>query len=67
MYGKEVSLQLEGSLETHDGYIQLRPTSGKIGSLPIPSLTLDRVVHELFDSPQNREKFQLPDGIESSY
>jgi hypothetical protein len=65
MYAKEVSLQLDGLLETQDGYIRLRPTSGKIGSLPIPSFALDRVVHELFDSPQNREKFQLPDGVES--
>jgi hypothetical protein len=65
MYGKEVSLQLDGSLETQDGYIRLKPVSGRIGSLPIPSFTLDRVVHELFDSPQNREKFQLPAEVES--
>jgi hypothetical protein len=65
MYGKEVSLQLDGSLETHEGYIRLKPTSGRIGSLPIPSFTLDRVVHALFDSPQNRDKFQLPAEVES--
>ena len=29
------------------------------------SILLDRVVHELFDSPQNREKFQLPGEVES--
>ena len=61
MYGKEGFLQLDGSLETN----RLKPTSGRIGSLPIPSFTLDRVVHELFDSQQNREKFQLPPGVES--
>ena len=66
IYGKEVSLQLDGSLETQNGYIRFKPTSGKIGSLPIPSFTLDRVVHELFDSPQNRERFQLPPEIESA-
>jgi hypothetical protein len=65
MYGKEVSLQSDGSLETREGYIHLKPTAGKIGSFPIPSFTLDRVAHELFDSPQNREKFQLPAEIES--
>ncbi len=65
LYGKEVSLQLDGMLETRDGYIRLKPTAGKIGSLPIPSFTLNRVVHELFDSPQNRDKFQLPAEIES--
>jgi hypothetical protein len=65
MYGKEVSLQLDGLLETRDGYIQLKPTSGKIGSLPIPSFTLDRVVRQLFNSPENRDKFQLPPEVES--
>jgi hypothetical protein len=65
MYGKEVSLQLDGTLETRSGYIRLKPSAGKIGSLPIPSFTLDRVVHELFDSPQHRENFQLPAEVES--
>jgi len=65
MYGKEVSLQLDGTLETQGGYIPLKPSAGKIGSLPIPSSTLDRVVHQLFDSPQNRDKFQLPPQVES--
>lgn len=65
LYGKEVSLQLDGTLETEDGYIRLRPTAGQIGSLPIPSSTLDRVVHQLFDSPENRESFHLPPQVES--
>jgi len=30
-----------------------------------PSSTLDSVVHQLFDSPINRDKFQLPPQIES--
>ena len=65
LYGKEISLQLDGTIRTEGGYIRLQPTAGKIGSLPIPSLTLDSVVHELFDSPTNRDKFQLPPQIES--
>lgn len=65
LYGKEVSLQLDGTLETQQGSIRLKPTAGKIGSLPIPSSTLDRVVRQLFDSPQNRDNFQLPPQIES--
>jgi hypothetical protein len=36
-----------------------------LGSLPIPSSTLDRVAQQLFESPQNRETFQLPPQIES--
>ena len=65
LYGKEISLQLDGTITTEGGYIRLQPTAGKLGSLPIPSLTLDRVVHQLFDSPGNRDKFQLPPQIES--
>jgi hypothetical protein len=65
LYGKEISLQLDGTIETRDGYIRLKPTSGKLGSLPIPSATLDRVVQQLFESPQNRDSFQLPPQIES--
>ena len=65
LYGKEISLQLDGTITTKEGYIRLQPTAGKLGSLPIPSITLDRVVHQLFDSPTNRDKFQLPPQIES--
>jgi hypothetical protein len=65
LYGKEISLQLDGTIETRDGFIRLKPTAGKLGSLPIPSSTLDRVVQQLFESPQNRDKFQLPPQIES--
>ena len=65
LYGKEISLQLDGTIKTQGGYIRLKPTTGKLGSLPIPSATLDHVVHQLFDSPQNRDTFQLPPQIES--
>ena len=65
LYGKEISLQLDGTITTEGGYIRLQPTAGKIGSLPIPSSTLNYVVHQLFDSPTNRDKFQLPPQIES--
>jgi hypothetical protein len=65
LYGKEISLQLEGAIETQGGYIRLKPTAGKLGSLPIPSSTLDHVVSQLFDSPQNRDKFQPHPQVES--
>lgn len=65
LYGKEISLQLDGTIETQGGYIRLKPTASKLGSLPIPSSTLNYVVHQLFDSPQSRDKFQLPPQIES--
>lgn len=65
LYGKDISLQLDGTIETRDGFIRLTPTAGKLGSLPIPSATLDRVVQQLFESPQNRDTFQLPPQIKS--
>lgn len=65
LYGKALSLQLDGTVETRDGFIRLKPTAGKLGSLPIPSSTLDRVVQQLFESPQNRDSFRLPPQITS--
>jgi len=58
IYGKDISLQLDGTLETRDGYVRLIPTAGKLGALSIPQATLGHVVAQLFESPKNREKFQ---------
>jgi hypothetical protein len=65
LYGKEISLRLDGAIETRDGFIRFTPTAGTLGSLPLPSATLDRVVQQLFESPQNRALFQLPPQIAS--
>jgi hypothetical protein len=65
VYGRDISLQLNGALETADGFIRLRPIAGKLGSMPIPRSTLEHVVKQLFDTPQNREQFRLPPQIAS--
>jgi len=65
LYGKEISLQLDGTIETREGFVRLIPTAGRLGSLPIPSSTLELVVQRLFESPQNRDKFQLPPQVEA--
>lgn len=65
LYGKDISLQLDGTLETADGLLRLKPIAGKLGSMPIPRSTLDHVVQQLFDSPQNRDNFKLPPQIAS--
>jgi hypothetical protein len=65
IYGRDISLQLDGTLESEDGVLRLKPISGKLGSLPIPRSTLDHVVQRLFDSPQNRDNFKLPPQIAS--
>ncbi len=62
-HGKDLSLVLEGRLRVADGYLRLEPTSGTLGSLPIPQATLDHAVTRLFDSPENREKFRVPPHI----
>ncbi len=59
VHGRNLSLQLEGRIRAQDGQLRLEPTKGMLGSLPIPQVTLDNVVHRLFDSPDNRETFQL--------
>jgi hypothetical protein len=65
IYGRDISLQLDGTLEAAEGVLRLNPITGKLGSLPIPRSTLDHVVQQLFDSPQNRNKFKLPPQIAS--
>ena len=63
LYGKELSLTLEGRLSVRDGYLRLSPTRLMLGSLPIPQATVDRAVASLFDSPENRDRFRLPPDI----
>ena len=62
-HGQDLSLLLEGRLQLLDNYILLKPISGKLGSLPIPRLALDKAVQKIFESPENRENFKLPDGV----
>jgi hypothetical protein len=63
LFGKSLSLELEGRLEVRDGCITLKPTAGKLGSLPLLSGSLESAAHRLFESPENREKFRLPPEI----
>lgn len=63
LYGQDVSLLLEGRVFAERGYLRFTPTGAKIGSLPIPRVTLDRVATRLFDSPESRDSFQLSPHI----
>jgi hypothetical protein len=63
LFGKSLSLELEGRLEVRDGCITLKPTAGKLGSLPLPSGSLGSAARRLFESPENKEKFRLPPEI----
>ena len=59
-YGKEISLQLHGTLETYAGHLRLRPVGGKLGSLPIRESILNRVFRRLFETPEKRENISSP-------
>lgn len=65
LYGKELSLEMEGRLTLRDGCLLLEPTGGKLGSLPLMAGTLESAAHRLFESPENREKFRLPPEIQN--
>jgi hypothetical protein len=59
-HGKDLSLVLEGHLHVVNGYLRFEPTSGKLGSLPLPQSALESAVAGLFDAPENRERMRLP-------
>jgi hypothetical protein len=64
-HGRDMTLQLEGRLGAEDGYLRFEPVAGQLGSLPIPQSTLEAAVRRLMESPENREKLKLPDGMSS--
>ncbi len=63
VHGKDVTLQLEGRLGAQNGYLNFEPVSGQIGSFPIPQSALESAVRRLRESPENREKLNLPPQI----
>lgn len=63
VHGKEMTLQLEGTLAADNGFLRFVPVSGKIGSLPIPQSTLEAAVSKMMESPENRDKLKLPSDI----
>jgi hypothetical protein len=62
-HGKDLTLVLEGKLGAQNGYLHFQPTSGKLGSLPIPQSALDSAVTRMLDSPENRDKLRLPPEV----
>lgn len=65
LYGKALSLELDGHLYSSDGYLRFQPVAGWLGSLPLPQSSLDAAVQRLVSSPENHEKLRLPPNIES--
>ena len=63
-HGKMLTLSLTGKVRVQDHQLRLDADSGRFGSLPLPSPVLERAMRKVFDSPENREKFRLPDYIQ---
>jgi hypothetical protein len=62
-HSRDFSLILDGRLHVAGGYLRFEPTSGKIGSLPLPQSALDSAVTRLLNAPENREKMRVPPEI----
>src|SRR5262249_555521 len=62
-HGKDMTLELDGHLNTEGGYIKFEPISGMLGSLPLPQSVLNSAVDKLMASPENREKLKLPPDV----
>lgn len=63
LHGKDMSLELDGHLASENGYMKFEPVAGKIGSFPLPQSALNAAVSRLMNSPENREKLKLPEGV----
>jgi hypothetical protein len=63
VHGKDLTLNLVGTLGSADGYLKFEPVSGQLGSLPLPQSTLEAAVRRIMESPENREKLKLPDDV----
>jgi len=58
--GRTISVDLEVKLRVRDGYLQVEPISGRIGSLPIPRKTLEAFCRAMMNSPAGQEVLRLP-------
>lgn len=64
LYGKNITLLLEGRLFSRAGSVRFEPTGARLGSLRIPRVVLERAVGRHFDAPENLDKLRLPPQVE---
>jgi hypothetical protein len=62
-HGKDMTFELEGKLHTVNGFAQLEPLSGRLGSSPIPKSALESSMQRMMDSPQARQALRLPANV----
>jgi hypothetical protein len=58
--GRTITADLEIKLHVQDGYVQVEPISGRIGSLPIPQRTLEAFYRAMTNSPAGQQMLRLP-------
>ena len=58
--GRTITADIEIKLHVQDGYVQVVPVSGRIGSLPIPRRTLDALYQAMTNSPAGQQMLRLP-------
>ena len=63
VYGRDLSLQLEGHLNAQNGFLNFDPISAQLGAFPIPQSSIKHALERMMESPGNREKLRLPDNI----
>ena len=61
--GKELYLTMTGKLAALDGTLQIEPSTGKLGRLPIPAPVFRSLLEKQFNSPAGRERLRLPELI----
>ncbi len=61
--GQQMSFDIEGKLQTVNGYIEFDPTSGSLGALPLPRSLLEAALKQATDSPEIHEKVRLPPNL----
>jgi hypothetical protein len=63
VYGKDMSIELEGRVRTEGGYLQFDPLSARIGALSLPKSMLRSAMTQMMSAPENREHFRLPANL----
>ncbi len=62
-HGKDLTLTLEARISVRDHRLQITPTAGWLGQLPLPRATLERAVARALADPANAEKLELPPDV----
>jgi uncharacterized protein YpmS len=61
--GVGLYLTLGGTLRAVNGQLQFTPRELKLGSLPLPIITVQSVLRAKLDSPEMRDRLRLPESI----